>query len=102
MAVTKTHPIKSTLKAAIDLSLIHIYFVFRKPFLDFAHTHAANKHSENLFDNRRGFRVKAKGYGLALRRKGRFVMDDYPHIRLPLHAPDPVSYTHLDIVYRSL
>ncbi|MGO5482152.1 hypothetical protein, partial [Collinsella sp. LCP19S3_A6] len=35
-------------------------FVFRKPFLDFAHTHAANKHSENLFDNRRGFRVGYK------------------------------------------
>ena len=27
-------------------------------------------------------------YGLALRRKGRFVMDDYPHIRFSLHAPD--------------
>ena len=35
-------------------------FGFRKPFLDFAHTHAANKHSENLFDNRRGFRVGYK------------------------------------------
>ena len=34
------------------------------------------------------FRVKAKGNGLALRRKGRFVMDDNAHIRLPLHAPD--------------
>ncbi|EQI13937.1 hypothetical protein QO5_0476 [Clostridioides difficile F253] len=28
--------------------------------MDFAHTHAANKHSENLFDNRRGFRVGYK------------------------------------------
>ena len=27
------------------------------------------------------FRVKAKGNGLALRRKGRFVMDDNAHIR---------------------
>ena len=34
------------------------------------------------------FRVKAKGNGLALRRKGRFVMDDNAHIRLTLHAPD--------------
>ena len=34
------------------------------------------------------FRVKAKGNGLALRRKGRFVMDDNAHIRFSLHAPD--------------
>ena len=34
------------------------------------------------------FRVKAKGNGLSLRRKGRFVMDDYPYIRLTLHAPN--------------
>ena len=34
------------------------------------------------------FRVKAKGCGLALRRKARFVVNDYAHIRLALHAPN--------------
>ena len=34
------------------------------------------------------FRVKAKGNGLSLWRKRRFVVDDYPHIRYTLHAPD--------------
>ena len=34
------------------------------------------------------FRVKAKGNGLSLRRKGRFVVNDNTHIRLTLHAPD--------------
>ena len=43
--------------------------LFRKPFLDFAHTHAANKHSENLFDNRRGLDVYKRqehGYPIIL------------------------------------
>ena len=34
------------------------------------------------------FRVKAKGYGLSLRRKGRFVVNDNAHIRLTLYAPN--------------
>ena len=34
------------------------------------------------------FWVKAKGYGLSLRRKGRFVVNDNAHIRLTLYAPN--------------
>ena len=34
------------------------------------------------------FRVKAERHRLALRRKGRFVVNNHPHIRLALHAPD--------------
>ena len=62
-------------------------FVFRKPFLDFAHTHAANKHSENLFDNRRGFRV---GYKVVACSGLGYSRMDIPVDGARLFAPVPV------------